>query len=649
MVSRPRTCAECERLLSGLPAGLALRLTELADATRMDPSPEGRLHRAMEALADTLDADRTSLLLPAGAGTLRIAASSDRMDIGDLLISLDRYPELETVLARGEPVLVPDVASSPLLAVQLGRIRRAGLCSLAAAPLAVERTRGILRMSSRTRPFHQGDLDGLVAAAHLLGHVLEEDPPPETEGVSWLELLLRLADGVLVVGADGTVRRALGRWRRLGLEPAGILGQSFERLLAPECEARARADAMLVLQGGTPSAPSRFRLRNGEGGGAPVRVWAVRRPGGRGLLVAVRREREEATASPQAAAGLAGLPGLALATGPDGAIREASPALHRELAGDPVGRPLDSVLTAGEDGGHRLAAGNGSGIPVEVEEAPAPDGGRILLLWPRRGPSATPLEERLRRTIARNLEEMDELSRRLEEMDNERARFLAWSAHELKTPLTVIQSHLEILLEDLAEGLSHEQMEFLRIAHDATRRMRRMVLDLTDLAALQSGRMHLEIQRVSLEDTMAGVTRDLEPAARGAGVTLTRRPTRLQVRGDRVRLEQILHNLLDNAIRFTPEGGRVELSATREGERAAVRVSDTGVGIPPDQLETVFEPFVQAGRPPEGRAKGSGLGLFVCRRIALALGGRIEAAARPAGGTVFTLWLPLWPEEEPSR
>ena len=337
------------------------------------------------------------------------------------------------------------------------------------------------------------------------------------------------------------------------------------------------------------------------------------------------------------------------ATGPDGAIREASPALHRELAGDPVGRPLDSVLTAGEDGGHRLAAGNGSGIPVEVEEAPAPDGGRILLLWPRRGPSATPLEERLRRTIARNLEEMDELSRRLEEMDNERARFLAWSAHELKTPLTVIQSHLEILLEDLAEGLSHEQMEFLRIAHDATRRMRRMVLDLTDLAALQSGRMHLEIQRVSLEDTMAGVTRDLEPAARGAGVTLTRRPTRLQVRGDRVRLEQILHNLLDNAIRFTPEGGRVELSATREGERAAIRVSDTGVGIPPDQLETVFEPFVQAGRPPEGRAKGSGLGLFVCRRIALALGGRIEAAARPAGGTVFTLWLPLWPEEEPSR
>lgn len=646
MVPRPRTCAECERLLSGLPAGLALRLTELAAATRMDPSPEGRLHRAMEALGGILDADRTSLLLPAGAGTLRIAASSDVADTGDLLISLDRYPELEAVLARGEPVLVPDVASSPLLAAQFGRIRRAGLRSLAAVPLSVGGTAGILRASSRSRSFRPPDLDGLLAAAHVLGHVLEEDPPPETEGVSWLELLLRLADGVLVVGAGGTVRRALGRWSRLGLEPAGILGQPFERLLAPECEAQARAEAMVVLQGGSPATPSRFRLRDGEGRGTPVRAWAVRRPGGRGLLVAVRREREEAATTQRLVPDLAGLPGLVLATGPDGVIREASPGLRRELSGDPVGRPLDSVLVPGENGGHRLAAGNGSGMPVEVEEAPTGDGGRILLLWPRRAPSATPLEERLRRTIARNLEELDELSRRLEEMDNERARFLAWSAHELKTPLTVIQSHLEILLEDLGEGLSGEQKEFLGVAHDAARRMRRMVLDLTDLAALQSGRMHLEIQRVPLEETMAGVARDLEPTARGAGVTLTQKPTRLEVRADRVRLEQILHNLVDNAIRFTPDGGRVELSAARDGERAAIRVSDTGVGIPPDQLETVFEPFVQAGRPPEGRAKGSGLGLFVCRRIALALGGRIEAAARPAGGTVFTLWLPLWPDED---
>ncbi len=604
----------------------------------------------METLTNVLEIDRASLLLRLGSSALRVAASSDALDAGDLVLSLERYPELQAVLVGNEPVLVTDVSASPMLSSQLEAIRRAGVVSLAAVPFSSGELSGVLRAISRSRQLAPDDLDSLGAAAHLLEHVVSEEPRPETEGTAWLELMLRVTDGVMVVGSDGTVRRVVGRWDRLGADPAGMVGQPLERLVEPEEADAARAEALLVLQGGRPSTPSVFRLRTADGRGPRVRVWAVRRLGGRGLLVAVRREEERSEGPFSPGVLLESLPGLAMLVGPDDTVEQISGGLHDRIgtARDRViGAELSRLLARNGEAGGTLYLPGSEPVAVDVEEASLPDGRRVLVLSERRQDGPTEKEERLRRTIARNLEELEEMNRRLETMDLERTRFLAWSAHELKTPLTVIQSHLEIVLDDLADGLGEEALGFLRIAHESSRRMRRMVLDLTDLAALQSGRLHLEIERVPVQKTLESLSREMEPAARAAGVRLAlAEPVEAAVRADKGRVGQVLHNLLDNAIRFTPEGGSVELGAEVGEERVAIRVTDSGVGIAPDQLELVFEPFVQAGRPPAGRARGSGLGLFVCRRIALALGGRIEAAGRAGAGSIFTLWLPLWPEDE---
>ena len=645
MVPRTPACTDCERLLEALPPGLGRRVVDLADAVRMDPSPEGRLHRAMEALAGLLETDRVSLMLPLGDSALRVAASSDPVETGDLVLSLERYPELETVLRSGEGLVISDVGASGLLADQLGAIRRAGVVSLAAVPFREGSATGVLRAVSRSRALGRADLDLLRAAGHLLEHAIAEALPPEPEEAGWLDLLLRVADGVLVTGPDGVVRRAIGAWTRLGIEPAALIGRGLDELAEPGFETAARDQVMLALQGGRRTAPTRLRFRTDDGTGADLEAWAVRREGGRGILVAVRTAAP--SPGPDAGEFLEALPLPAALVGPDGALRRVGRAFAERLgveAGDLRGRPVEAILDRDGDGAVRL----GDGARATVAEGRLGDGSRlVVLLEHREGTGPTPLEERLRRTIARNLDELEAMSRRLESMDVERARFLAWSAHELKTPLTVIQSHLEILIDDLAHGLSAEQLEFLRIAHESALHMRRMVLDLTDLAALQSGKMPLEIERVALDRVIGSVLREMRPVARSAGVMLEAECPALAVRADAGRVEQVLRNLLDNAIRFTPEGGRVTLTAVAEEEpgRVAIAVADTGIGIPPDELETVFEPFVQASRPPAGRQRGSGLGLFVCRRIALALGGRIEAALRPGGGTVFTFRLPLWPEE----
>jgi len=618
----------------------------MADAVRMDPSPEGRLHRAMESLAALLETDRGSLMLPFGDSALRVAASSDPVETGDLVLSLERYPELEAVLRSGEGLVIPDVASSPLLSAQLGAIRRAGVVSLAAVPFRDGASVGVLRAVSRSRALEEADMALLLAAGHLLEHAIAEALPPEPEETGWLDLLLRVSDGVLVTGPDGVVRRAIGAWTHLGIEPAALIGRSLNELAEPGFETAARDQVMLAIQGGRRTAPTRLRFRTENEPGIELEAWAVRRTAARGILMAVRRSAGRPDAGIVELVEAFPVPAVLVA--PDGTIRAVSHALATRLGRDGAslrGHPEGTLFGRRDDGGARLP----DGTAATVTEGRLEDGSRIVVLHEHvAGRDPTPLEERLRRTIARNLNELEAMSRRLESMDVERARFLAWSAHELKTPLTVIQSHLEILIEDLAQGLSPEQLEFLTIAHESALHMRRMVLDLTDLAALQSGKMPLEIERVALDTVIGSVLREMEPVARSAGVTLEADCPPLAVRADSGRVEQVLRNLLDNAIRFTPEGGGVALTAVVEEEpgQVAIAVADTGIGIPPDELETVFEPFVQASRPPAGRQRGSGLGLFVCRRIALALGGRIEAGLRPGGGTVFTFRLPLWPEED---
>lgn len=247
--------------------------------------------------------------------------------------------------------------------------------------------------------------------------------------------------------------------------------------------------------------------------------------------------------------------------------------------------------------------------------------------------------------VARQAEEIERLRRELEQATAARSSFLLASAHELKTPVAVIQSYLETLLSDLGDGLSPEQLSFLRITYEGVLRLRRLVVDLVDLAALESGSIHLEIGAVDLGRVMAEVQADMLPIARRAGVQLeiigTASPLP-PVRGDRERVVQVLRNLVDNAIKYTPTGGQVLVHGESCGDSVSLTVEDTGAGIPRGKLESVFDEFVRL-RPTSAReTRGSGLGLPICRRIVNALGGAISVESREGQGSVFMVHLPVW-------
>lgn len=251
----------------------------------------------------------------------------------------------------------------------------------------------------------------------------------------------------------------------------------------------------------------------------------------------------------------------------------------------------------------------------------------------------------LEAVVARHEEEIERLRQELERATAARSSFLLASAHELKTPVAVIQSYLETLLTDLDDGLSPEQLSFLRITYEGVLRLRRLVVDLVDLAALESGSIHLEIGAVDLGRVMAEVQAEMLPIARRAGVQLEIIGTATPlppVRGDRERVVQVLRNLVDNAIKYTPAGGQVLVHGETREEGISLTVEDTGAGIPKDKLDSVFDEFVRL-RPTSAReTRGSGLGLPICRRIVGALGGTISVESREGQGSVFMVYLPVW-------
>jgi two-component system sensor histidine kinase ResE len=252
----------------------------------------------------------------------------------------------------------------------------------------------------------------------------------------------------------------------------------------------------------------------------------------------------------------------------------------------------------------------------------------------------------MRETLQRQNDELASLQKRLDELESVRTQFLATSAHELKTPITVIQSYLEILMEDLAEGLTEQQISFLQVTYEGVLRLRRLVTDLVDLAALQGGKLQLSIRRVETIPVVSSVIDEMQALAQRAGVSL--RLAQLDalppLRADSDRVEQVLRNLIDNAIKNTPVEGVVTIRGREERDSVVLQVCDTGVGIPPDQIPLVFDEFTQVNPARDRGRQGSGLGLTISRRIVQALGGRIEVESKENVGSVFSVFLPQWPD-----
>jgi signal transduction histidine kinase len=158
--------------------------------------------------------------------------------------------------------------------------------------------------------------------------------------------------------------------------------------------------------------------------------------------------------------------------------------------------------------------------------------------------------------------------------------------------------------------------------------------------------MAMAIDRMELREVIRSVLDEMHPLALSSGVRLldaTAAESVPPVRADADRTRQVVRNLVDNAIRFTPDGGTVTLSVRVQEDSVHLEVADTGIGIPENQLDTIFDEFVQGPRPVPGRSRGSGLGLAICRRITSAMGGRIRAESTMGSGTSMVVTLPRWP------
>jgi PAS domain S-box-containing protein len=244
------------------------------------------------------------------------------------------------------------------------------------------------------------------------------------------------------------------------------------------------------------------------------------------------------------------------------------------------------------------------------------------------------------RMIQRNEYESQLLeARRLaEQASAAKEKFLSMVSHDLRTPLTAVTGNVSLLAAGVHGPVTDEQKEALQRVRNAAMELLHMLEDILGFAQLESGRVPVRLRDVNVRDAVARAEVLVRLLMQESGLTLEVDCEGAMVHADPDRLQQILLNLLSNAIKFTPSGGHVSVRCTRDGERAFIRVEDTGIGIPSDQFQRIFEPFVQLET--ENRERGVGLGLAISRELARAMGGELTAESAPGRGAAFILALP---------
>jgi signal transduction histidine kinase len=241
------------------------------------------------------------------------------------------------------------------------------------------------------------------------------------------------------------------------------------------------------------------------------------------------------------------------------------------------------------------------------------------------------------------LRELERKSRDLEATSRHKSEFLATMSHELRTPLNAIIGFSEVLRERMVGELNERQAEYLEDIHVSGRHLLALIDDILDIAKVEAGRTDHVLEDVDVGECLeTGLMMVRERAMRGeVRLALDVDPGVAPVRADGRRLRQIVFNLLSNAVRFTPPGGLVEVSAGATDGEVRVAVRDTGPGIAQEDRERIFESFHQAGDA--DRRDGTGLGLALSRAFAELHGGRLWVESRPGEGSTFVLALPLVP------
>ena len=225
-----------------------------------------------------------------------------------------------------------------------------------------------------------------------------------------------------------------------------------------------------------------------------------------------------------------------------------------------------------------------------------------------------------------------------------RERFIAVASHELRTPVTNVSGYAQLLQRAVEGGtLDAERAEkYVERLTSSAQKLVKLTADLLDVSRLRTGKLTLQPQRLDLAARVGDVVERLAPQLTEQHHLVTEGLERpLVVLADINRLEQVLTNLLENAVKYSPDGGEITIALRPEGGGALLQVSDGGIGLPPGTAEAMFAPFGRGSNAEQLVLPGLGLGLYICRMIAEAHGGRIWAESAGEGqGTTISLWLP---------
>jgi PAS domain S-box-containing protein len=223
-----------------------------------------------------------------------------------------------------------------------------------------------------------------------------------------------------------------------------------------------------------------------------------------------------------------------------------------------------------------------------------------------------------------------------------KSEFLTAMSHELRTPLNAIGGYTELLILGLGGPITREQTDYLERIRRSQQHLLAIISDLLNFSRIEAGQLNYDINEFALRYAITSVVPLVEPQANAKRVTLSADidDQDCLAMADRPKVDQILLNLLTNAVKFTKSGGSVRVSCTAENEVARISVTDSGIGIPSEKLEAIFEPFVQLGRSLSSSHEGTGLGLAISRDLARAMNGDLTVTSMVGAGSTFTLSLP---------
>lgn len=317
-------------------------------------------------------------------------------------------------------------------------------------------------------------------------------------------------------------------------------------------------------------------------------------------------------------------------------LRELHKKHRSEYLLHPVTRPMGSGL--------RLEARrrDGSLFPVEISLSPVQSGTARVTAIVRDVSERREMEDQLRAIQEKYIHELELRNREAEQANHLKTEFLSNMSHELRSPLHTVIGFAELLAEEKDGALNEKQRRFIGHIRKDSLHLLDLINDVLDLSKIEAGRLELRYEAFRVDAVIEDALSSVRPRASAKSLEIGT-DVRLAepVFADRVRCKQILHNLLTNAIKFTPEGGRVQVEAVRSGCFAQISVLDTGIGIPEDEQQAVFDKFHQVRAGIQGGAEGTGLGLAICKGLVEQHGGRIWLTSQPGNGSCFTFAIPV--------